>query len=341
MNYKYQRRQIFGKRLKVSKYILNEVYNCTLSFNEFIGYQLDDKIPTSCIIESDRKIVEKFGIDKCKDLDWELINKRIYDNNIRFRDILMSIDPQTQDINRALYELVKNQIKPSDYSLKMAEIYSDRLFEIPKIENYDYNEIRLRDMKINFNEGKVSLKEIVRNWELFKDKDLSYCLLNDENNKNNIIDSSLKKFMNNYGTLAPLIVENNDIYTFIDTISNTTSDEEKYNYLKQFTDDILSNTYRKYGDYRPPIELTDEQFKEIFKYSSMEEYLKVFNEYSAIPVIEELKTLPQDYIFNMSIPFQELLNYDVLSFIGTYGLKTLLISIMNVVISSQKIIVKC
>lgn len=163
MNYKYQRRQIFGKRLKVSKYILNKVYNCTLSFNEFIGYQLDDKIPTSCIIESDRKIVEKFGIDKCKDLDWELINKRIYDNNIRFRDILMSIDPQTQDINRALYELVKNQIKPSDYSLKMAEIYSDSLFEIPKIENYDYNEIRLRDMKINFNEGKVSLKEIVRN----------------------------------------------------------------------------------------------------------------------------------------------------------------------------------
>ena len=323
MNYKYQRRQIFGKRLKVPKYILNKVYNCTLSFNEFIEYQLDDKIPTSCIIESDRKIVEKFGIDKCKDLDWELINKRIYDNNIRFRDILMSIDPQTQDINRALYELVKNQIKPSDYSLKMAEIYSDRLFEIPKIENYDYNEIRLRDMKINFNEGKVSLKEIVRNWELFKDKDLSYCLLNDENNKNNIIDSSLKKFMNNYGTLAPLIVENNDIYTFIDTISNTTSNEEKYNYLKQFTDDILSNTYRKYGDYRPPIELTDEEFKEIFKYSSMEEYLKVFNEYSAIPVIKELKTLPQDYIFNMSIPFQELLNYDVLSFIGTYGLKNI------------------
>ena len=103
MDYKYQRRQIFGKRLKVPKHILNKVYNCTLSFNEFIEYQLDDKIPTSCIVESDRKIVERFGIDKCKELDWELINKSIYDNNINFRDILMSIHSQTEDINSALY----------------------------------------------------------------------------------------------------------------------------------------------------------------------------------------------------------------------------------------------
>ena len=58
--------------------------------------------------ESDRKIVEKFGIDKCIELDWELINERIYDNNISFRDILMSIDSQTEDINSALYELVKD-----------------------------------------------------------------------------------------------------------------------------------------------------------------------------------------------------------------------------------------
>ena len=324
MNYKYQRRQIFGKRLKVPRHILNKVYNCTLSFNEYIEYQLDDKIPTSCIMESDRKIVERFGIDKCKELDWELINKRIYDNNINFRDILMSIDSKTEDINHALYELVKDQIKPSDYSPKMSEVYSDRLFEIPQIENndtYDYRESEMRYLKSRFNDGKVSLKEIIDNWELFKDKDLSYCLLNDENNKNNITDRSLKEFMNNYGTLVPLIVENNDIYSFINSISSLSSEEEKHNYLKQFTDDILSNTKRKYGDYRPPIKPTDEQYKEIFKYSSMEEYLKMFNEYRATPVIEELKALPQDYVFNMSIPFSELLNYDVLSFIGTYGLK--------------------
>lgn len=320
MDYKYQRRQIFGKRLKVPKHILNKVYNCTLFFNEFIEYQLDDKIPTSCIIESDRRILEKFGIDRCKKLDWELINKRIYNNDINFRDILMSIDSQTDDINLALYELVKDQIKPSDYSPKMAKLYQDRLFEID-YEKYDYSESRTRVLKSNFNDGEVNLKEIISNWDLFKDKDLSYCLLNDENNTNHITDGDLKRFMSDYGNLAPLIIENNDIYVFINNLSNLSSDEEKSNYLKQFTDDILSNTKREYGDYRPPIELTDEQYKEIFKYSSMEEYLKIFNENSATPIIEELKSLPQDYVFNMSIPFSELLNYNVLSFIGTYGLK--------------------
>lgn len=323
MDYKYQRRQIFGKRLKVPKHILNKVYNCTLFFNEFIEYQLDDKIPTSCIIESDRRILEKFGIDRCKELDWELINKRIYNNDINFRDILMSIDSQTDDINLALYELVKDQIKPSDYSPKMAKLYQDRLFEID-YEKYDYSESRTRVLKSNFNDGEVSLKEIISNWDLFKDKDLSYCLLNDENNTNHITDGDLKIFMSDYGNLAPLIIENNDIYVFINNLSNLSSDEEKSNYLKQFTDDILSNTKRQYGDYRPSIKLADEQYREIFKYSSLEDYLKMFNEQGATPIIEELKSLPQDYVFNMSIPFSELLKDDVLSFIGTYGLKNII-----------------
>ena len=318
MDYKYQRRQIFGKRLKVPKHILNKVYNCTLSFNEFIEYQLDDKIPTSCIIESDRRIVEKFGIDRCKELDWELINKRVYYNsNINFRNVLMSIDSQVQDINSTLYELVKDEIKPVDYTPKMKEVYSDRLFDVS--QNNDEN---LRYIINDFNEGKIGLKEIIYNWDLFKNKDLSYCLLNDNANKNHITDNMLKEFMSSYGNLASLIIENNDIYSFIDTISSLSSEEEKHNYLKQFTDDVLSNTKREYGDYRPPIKPTDEQYKEIFKYSSMQDYLKIFH-YGYLPeeLIEELQNLPEDYLFNMPIPFSELLNYGVLSFIGTYGLR--------------------
>ncbi len=181
MGYKYQRRQIFGKRLKVPKHILNKVYNCTLSFNEFIEYQLDDKIPISCIIESDRRIVEKFGIDKCKVLDWELINK---------------------------------------------PVYSDRLFDVS--QNNDEN---LRYIINAFNEGKVGLKKIIYNWDLFKDKDLSYCLLKDNVNENHITDAMLKEFMSNYGNLASLIVEYNDIYTFISNIFTLNSEEEKKNLL--------------------------------------------------------------------------------------------------------------
>lgn len=46
----------------------------------------------------------------------------------------------------------------------------------------------------------------------------------------------LKELMSNYGILISLIVENNDAYTFINNFSNLSSEEEKHDYLKQFTE---------------------------------------------------------------------------------------------------------
>ena len=61
MDYKYKKRQIFGKRLKVPKSILYDIYACRLSLKNFFDYELDDKIPISCINEYERELVEKFG----------------------------------------------------------------------------------------------------------------------------------------------------------------------------------------------------------------------------------------------------------------------------------------
>ena len=232
-----------------------------------------------------------------------------------FKDILMSIDLQTEDINLALYELVKDKIKPSEYSSKMKKVYADRLFESPRTT-----------LETSFNDGEVDLKSIISNWELFKNKDLSYCLLNDKNNANHITNEDLKKFMSDYGLLASLVVEHNDIYTFINKLSDLSSNEEKHNYLKLFTDDILSKTYKQYNNRKGElIELTNEQYKEIFKYSSLEEYLnKFFDSYVVNNILRELKTLPQDYIFDMPIPVSELLNNGAtLAFSGTCGLKNI------------------
>ena len=324
MAYKYKRRQIFGKRLKVPKNILKSVYDCTLTLNDFIEYQLDGKIPTSCILEGDRKILEKFGIDKCKKLDWELINNPRYmrNNSLTFRNwfwnILMSVDSKTNDINLALYELIKDQIKPSNYSKKMSEIYADRLLK--DCEIHGDSEISL---KKKFNDGELTLEEMISNWDLFKNKDLSYCLLNDEKNTNHITNEVLKKFMAKYSGIATLVIENNNINEFINNLSNLSSDEEKVKYLKQFTDDILNKTYKENGDNRSIIKLTNDQYREIFKYSSMEDYLKKTSvyKYNYEKVIQEFRELPEDYLFNIPINFSELLNEDILNFINIFGLR--------------------
>ena len=320
MNYKYRKQQIFGKRLNVPKNILDKVYSSSLSFDEFIDYQLDDKIPISCIRYSDRKIVEKFGIDKCRGLDWELINNPMLILHIDIRDALMSIDSQIEDINKTLYESVKNQISPKEYSSKMRELYPNMLFDVSKI-----NDNNLKELAIDFNNGlSIDLKRIIDNWKLFKEKDLSYCLQIDKQNKNNITTSMVEEFMSKYEDLAPLIAKNNDIYEFIYNISLHKSEEEKSELIKQSLNSIITEIKNQYKQNRGAhTEFTNKQFREIFKYFSLSSFLNELDETRTRSLIKELNDLPQDYIFNIPIPFSELLNPKVLNFINLYGLKNI------------------
>lgn len=123
MKYKYKKGKLLKKQLNVPTGILDKIHNNSLSFPEYIEYGLDNKIPISCLKNDDQEVIERFGLEKTKNLDWELITS---DNNIR--QSLMNIDPKTEDINTALYELVIDQVRPSNYSSKMKEIYSDRVF---------------------------------------------------------------------------------------------------------------------------------------------------------------------------------------------------------------------
>lgn len=314
MKYKYKKGQVFGKRLQIPKAVLHNVYNNTLTFTDFITYDLVDKIPVSCIMRSDRRIVEKFGIEKSKALDWELINKHIFYNpGLTIRETLMTINENTQDINTALYELVKDQIKPVDYSSKMKEKYQDRLFDIDQEQDAE-----IKAIKNDFNHGTLTLKDFVKNWYLFKNKDLSYCLLHDQINTDHIKDSDLKQFMNSYKDLSQVLIRHNkNIYTFIRNINNIPTAEEKQEYIKQTTDEILNTNDNRL--------ITSKEYMEIFKYSSLEEYLNKFswNPNYVNRIIAELKNLPSNYIFTMPIPFSELKSNNVLAFLSRYGIKNI------------------
>ena len=316
MRYKYKKGQIFGKRLDVPKDVLERVYRNICTYNDFVKYGLFDKIPSSCMRRPDIDILTKFGNEKCDVLDWELISKAF--GGVDVSDILMSLDPETKDLNLAIYEQIKDKINPSYYSSRMREFYSDRFID-PTDEQME----RYGTIIDDFNKGRASLSMIVKYWNLFKDKDLSYCLLHDDNNGNHITNDMVRDFMANYGGLVPLISKYSDIYTIISDISVFKTPEEKRFYLEQFTDGLLSNTRRNNGDSRSTIELTEDEYREIFKYSSMEDYLKTIDSYGAGLLIKELKGLPEDYIFNTSIPFLELLDYDVLHFVGTFGIKNI------------------
>ena len=103
--------------------------------------------------------------------------------------------------------------------------------------------------------------------------------------KNNFITNHmLKDFMSKYSFLKDFIIKNTDIYKFISEISKI---EDKDSYIKEFTDRLL----------RRKTVLTDEEYKKIFKYSSLEEHLKSFNEPKVYNLIKELRTLDKKIIF--------------------------------------------
>ena len=70
MKWRYKRSQIFRKRLSVPSEVEQSIYNSQLPLEQYISFDLMDKVPISCITPEDRKIVEKFGIEKVKQLDW-------------------------------------------------------------------------------------------------------------------------------------------------------------------------------------------------------------------------------------------------------------------------------
>ena len=309
MKYKYKKGQLFGKSLKVSKSVMNKIYNCTLTLEEYVTFNLIDKIPITCIKKEDRDIVEKFGIDKCRDLDWDLINRE--DGVINVRNMIMSIDSKTEDINLALYELVKDIIRPNDYSSRMKKEYSGRLIDISPFTNNRY----MFNLVYNFNNGSVNLNSIILNWDFFKDKDLSFCLSHD-NNSLNINQGDLESFMNKYGILVNLAIKYDDVNLFLNSIKSFQNEEEKNAYIKSFTDALLEKSKKD-----PDVNLSNEEYREIFKYSSFEDHLKNICRYNYNTILNELNDLPEDYVYNMPIPLSNFFNSNVLSFVKEYGLK--------------------
>ena len=315
MNYKYKKNQLFGKRLNVPKNILRTIYIEYLSLQDFYKYELDDKIPISCLDEKSRTIVERFGIEKCRNLDFDLIN----DPNFSYNSykILMEIDPQVEDINIALYESIKDIIEPSNYKYGMKKLYSDRIIDEDSIEDESFK--RLAN---DFNKGRVDLVGLVSNWDLFKDRDLSYCLNHDSHNDKKITGDIVKDVMNDYSDLVSIISKYGSIYDFFSDVSSCDNKDDRLLVVKKYLDNVLQKTYN--GSPSSLIKLNDEEYKKIFKYSSIKEYLINYKKIDSFSnLYEELKTLPNDYVFNIPFPFEVFLDSEVISFFNKFGLKNI------------------
>lgn len=145
-------------------------------------------------------------------------------------------------------------------------------------------------------------------------------------------DQNIETFINDYGTILDILFSNSKILNNFDTksiieniIEKKDNPEKIKEYLKKFTDEILDNTYSEYKkNYDEEYLLSNNEYKEIFKFSSIEDYFKKIScNLLTERFVNELHEISEDYLFAMPIPFKELLNENVRYFIGLYGLKNI------------------
>ena len=169
MDYRIKRNQIFKKKLPVPKEIQEQVYNKTLKMEDYIKYDLADKVPLEHIYWGDRAIVERFGAEKLKQLDLEMY----YKNPSRYSSVLMLISPDVSDLNTAFYQKImecstKGLSNPYVPILRPEEV-TPALLE--KMSNYFVEDVDIHpELKEKFYTGDLSLFDLVRNWHIFKDK---------------------------------------------------------------------------------------------------------------------------------------------------------------------------
>ncbi len=315
MNYRIRKNQIFRKKLPIPKDVMEKVYKNTLTFEEYIEYNLEDKVPIDCLAPRDRLLVEKFGVERVKNLDWELITTRFSSTKIDIRKTLESLPPETPDINKVLYETIIPFADPSDYSDKMRKAHPEAFFEI------DYSEDdQFRQIKKAYNNRHLTLSNMVYYWDEIKDKNLSLCLQNDPENIHGITEEALRNFMDNYGTLANLIRKKDNIYNFIHNLDERKTDEERHELLKNFAEKVLEETKKEFRDERK-MHLSNEEYEVLFEYASLEDYLMYHHHSYASTICRELESLPKGYIFHQNIPFEVFAEWDVMAFVGIYGIK--------------------
>ena len=320
MEYRHKWNQFFRKKLNLPKRILSRVYNDQLSLREYIEYELYGKIPVTCIHPTDRKLLDKFGLEKILSLDWELINTsfghRVDIDLIKI--LLEEIPVETEDLNKAMYERVVDRVAPNHFSSKMKKLYPEKVFTLTEkdVGPYAYG-------KLKYNEGNLTLNEIIEYWEIVKEKDLDYCLTSDPDNVYGITDKEVREFVSSFSSLVPLICKYDDLYKFISQYNTLKTQSEKNNYVKRFTDNLLKISVKE-DRWSTRIDYYDnEEYRIIFRYSSLEDYLKNVDEYYGELLAKELRGLSPEYIFNIDFPFELFSTRRNLSFIGIYGLKNI------------------
>lgn len=255
---------------KIPNYLVRDIITNQVSFCSFMKYRLDAQgFPISIIRKQDRSIVSTFGVAIAKRLDWDLINRKSYKDVIR--EALKQTNPLEKDINKKMHERVQFLMPPRDYTPKMKKRYSGRIFD-----DFTYNDrwhfSTSSSIKVRFNRGKLSFFDIISNWHILKDKDLSYCINEIQKGLPKLYsDESFKEMMEQHGQIIMAIARhqsNVETEAFISGIGGAYNTQV----MPKITE-TAEKVVRRIGE--TDEYTSDEDYRTFFTYSSLPDFMRL------------------------------------------------------------------
>lgn len=325
MDYRIKRNQILKKKLPVPKEIQEQVYNKTLKMEDYIKYDLSDKVPVEHIYWEDRPIVERFGVEKLKQLDFEMYNK----NSYRYSAVLMTISPDVSDLNTAFYQKIMECsskksgspfvpiLRPEDVTPALLEKMSDYF-----VEDVDITP----ELKEKFYNGDLNLFDLVNNWDIFKNKIVTGKL---EYYSRDIDIEQLRKMMDEYPDIASIVQYASTFKSLMEKLyGEAVSKEQREEIVEEFCVEVLNDKN---------IEKTPEVHDIVFTYVEPDEYLHEKMDYLRLNNHVGWEDYSYDYeefakgldgmtvkeVVEAGFPLDVLLDRNVLNFVKTYGIKNI------------------
>lgn len=327
MNYKYKRNQFWKKRLPVSKEIRAKVYDSRLSYRELIEYDLVDKVPVECLERKDRELVQKFGVDKLRELDWEMYDK----SPNGYHEVLMELEDNPADINLSFYQaIVDIAYNPTRNSIYLPSIRPDNVTDKFKenMSAYFVDDLDIpEEVKTQYYQKNLSIFTIMRYWEQLKDKHLHSRL---EYYSKAVDVDKFKMMMSEYPELSGLFTYTEEIVRLTEELySVEKAKNDKDEIVKVFCTTVLEGK----SD-----ELDPSSYKVIFKYVDPNTYLKekmdylrhnshggnwenYTYDYDEFALGLDGMTIQE--VIDAGFPPSILLDDDALDFIKIYGIKNI------------------
>lgn len=316
MDYRYKKSQFWRKKLPVPDEIIEKVYKGNLALNDFFKYDLVDKIPVECLGIYERELIQRFGVDVLRDLDWEM-----YYKSYQYHKLLMQIEPNVLDLNMEFYKAIA---KPDKYNFLKPESVTERFKETMSelfVEDLDIPD----DVKREYYSRNLDIFTVIEYWEQFKNKDLQQRL--DHYNRDIDIDKFIS-MMNEYPEVAKLVRTQTDIIKISEELYSSQTKDEKEKVIIDFCQLLLEQSKNN---------LKPETYKIIFKYINPDEYLKERIEYLRYNSYQGSENYNYNYdkfvlgmdgmsiqeIIEAGFGFDILFNSEALKFINVYGIKNI------------------